>query len=235
VGEIDVPDTVHDVIMARLERLDEAPKTALQMASVIGRDFTGRLLDRLGVGGGRAESVLRELKTTELIYEKGGSPEPVYTFRHALTQEVAYGSLPGPRRLELHLAIGRAIEELYADRLAEHYEVLAHHFSRAEAWGPACAYLIKGAEKAARTFATREALALYDEALAVAGRLPGPDAHESVAAIHRAKSTLYFVLSDFDRSWAEAERLLALARGAGDRPLDPRSMTSCGTQRPDGA
>ena len=171
LDEIVVPDTVHDVITARLERLEEAPRRALQAASVIGRNFTGRLLDRLGVVGGGTETALRELKAIELIYEKGLSPEPVYTFRHALTQEVAYGSLPVPRRQELHRAIGRIIEELYADRLAEHYDVLAHHFLRAEAWGSACAYLIKAAEKAARSFATREALGLYDEALAVDDRL----------------------------------------------------------------
>jgi tetratricopeptide (TPR) repeat protein len=220
LDEIVVPDTVHDVIMARLERLDEAPRTALQVASVIGRSFTGRLLERLGVLGGRAESALRELKAIELIHEQGLSPEPAYTFRHALTQEVAYSSLPVPRRRELHRAIGRATEELYADRLAEHYEVLAHHFSRSEEWGSACAYLVRAAEKAARTFATRDALALYDEALALAGRLDSTDAYATVAAIHRAKATLYFVLSDFERSRAEAERLLALAQDAADRPLE---------------
>jgi transcriptional regulator with AAA-type ATPase domain/tetratricopeptide (TPR) repeat protein len=228
VDEIVVPDTVHDVIMARLSRLDEAPLTTLQVASVIGRDFTGRLLERVGVVDGRADAALRELKAGELIYEKGLSPEPAYTFRHALTQEVAYSSLPPPRRLALHLAIGRAIEELYADRLAEHYEVLAHHFSRAEAWEPACAYLVKAADKAARTFATLEALALYDEALGVAGRLEGPGARETVAAIHRAKSTLYFVLSDFNRSRAEAEILLALAQGAGDRGLEAVALGHIG-------
>jgi predicted ATPase len=226
LDEIVVPDTVHDVITARLERLEEAPRTALQAASVIGRDFTGRLLDRLGVVRGGTETVLRELKAIELIYEKGLSPEPVYTFRHALTQEVAYGSLPVPRRQELHRAIGRIIEELYADRLAEHYDVLAHHFLRAEAWGSACAYLIKAAEKAARSFATREALGLYDEALAVADRLDEDGTRATVAAIHRAKSMLYFVISDFARSRAEAERLLALARSAADRPLEAAALES---------
>ena len=226
LDEIVVPDTVHDVITARLERLEEAPRTALQAASVIGRDFTGRLLDRLGVVGGGTETALRELKAIELIYEKGLSPEPVYTFRHALTQEVAYGSLPVPRRQELHRAIGRIIEELYADRLAEHYDVLAHHFLRAEAWGSACAYLIKAAEKAARSFATREALGLYDEALAVADRLDEDGTRATVAAIHRAKSMLYFVISDFARSRAEAERLLALARSAADRPLEAAALES---------
>src|SRR5262249_28785326 len=91
-----------------------------------------------------------------------------------------------------------------------------------------CAYLIKAAEKAARTFATREALALYDEALAVAGRLEGKEAHESVTTIRRAKSTLYFVLSDFDSSRTEAARLLALAQGAGDRRLEAIALGHIG-------
>jgi transcriptional regulator with AAA-type ATPase domain/tetratricopeptide (TPR) repeat protein len=228
LDQIVVPDTVHDVILARLERLDEAPRATLQVASVIGRDFTGRLLERVGIPGGRADAALRELKSLELIYDKGLSTEPGYTFRHALTQEGAYGSLPAARRLALHLAIGRAIEELYADRLAEHYEVLAHHFSRAEAWEPAAAYLVKAADKAARTFATREALALYDEALAVAGRLEEASARPILASIHRAKTTLYFVLSDFDRSRDEAERLLALARRAADRPLEAIALGHIG-------
>jgi tetratricopeptide (TPR) repeat protein len=228
LDELVVPDTVHDVILARLERLDEAPRATLQVASVIGRDFTGRLLDRVGVPGGRADTALRELKAVELIYEKGLSPETAYTFRHALTQEVAYSSLPEPRRRSLHLAIGRAIEELYADRLAEHFEVLAHHFSLAEAWEPACAYLVKAADKAARTFATREALALYDEALAVAGRLDEASARPIVATVHRAKSTLYFVLSEFDHARTEAERLLALAQAAGDRSLEAIALGHIG-------
>ena len=143
----------------------------------------------------------------ELIYEKSVFPEVSYRFKHALTQDVAYRSLLLQRRRELHGLIGAAIEELYADRLTEHYEVLAHHFSLAEDWRRALDYLLRAAEKAAAAFALRDALALYDQALAVADHLvrrccPPP----TRMAIHQAKSTHAFFVGDFNRP-AEGERV----------------------------
>ena len=126
-----MPDTIQDVIMARIDRLEDASKKTLQLASVIGREFTRRLLERIADIRGRAEEFLRELKAIELIYEKRLFPELAYMFKHALTHDVAYNSLLVQRRKELHRTIGLAIEELYADRLAEQYEVLAYHFARA--------------------------------------------------------------------------------------------------------
>jgi predicted ATPase len=113
-----VPDTIQDVIAARIDRLPEAPKRLLQAASVIGRRFSGRLLDRIVDGSATVETLLRSLPALELIHEPRVFPEAEYIFRHALTQEVAYGSLLGQRRKELHRLIAVAIEDLYADRLA---------------------------------------------------------------------------------------------------------------------
>jgi predicted ATPase len=93
LDEIFVPDTIQDVIMARIDRLEEAPKRTLQLASVIGREFTRRLLDRIADIRAQTEEVLRDLKAIELIYEKSLFPELAYMFKHALTHEVAYGSL----------------------------------------------------------------------------------------------------------------------------------------------
>jgi len=214
--EIYVPDTIQDVIMARIDRLQDAPKKTLQLASVIGREFTRRLLDRIAEIRERTEEFLRELKTIELIYEKSLFPELAYMFKHALTHEVAYNSLLVQRRKGLHRLIGLAIEELYANRLTEQYEMLAHHFLRAEEWAKAFEYLVKAAEKASRAFATREALALYDQALEAAGHLGEVVAAKTRMAIHQAKSNLYLVLSDFERSRAEGERVMALARRMGD-------------------
>ncbi|MFQ5946588.1 MAG: AAA family ATPase, partial [Anaerolineae bacterium] len=215
--EIFIPDRIQDVIMARIDRLEEAPKNILQLASVIGREFTRRLLDRLAEIRESTEEFLQELKAIELIYEKSLFPELAYMFKHALTHEVAYNSLLVQRRKELHRLIGLAIEELYADRPAEQYEVLAYHFSKGEAWAKALQYLLKAAEKAAKAFATREALALHDQALEAASQLGEAADLKTVMAIRQAKSSLYFVLSDFERSRAEGERLLDLARRAGDQ------------------
>ena len=132
------------------------------------------------------------------------------------------------RRQELHRLIGQAIEELYADRLAEQYEVLAYHFARGEAWAKALAYFCQAAEKATQAFATREAVALYDQALEAAGHLGQAVDVQTLMAIHQAKAHLYFVLSDFTSAWAEGERLLALARQAGDREREASALAGMG-------
>jgi class 3 adenylate cyclase/tetratricopeptide (TPR) repeat protein len=217
LDEIFIPDTIHDVIMARIDRLQEAPKKTLQLAAVIGREFTSRLLGRIADIRGRTEDFLGELKALELIYEKTLFPELAYMFKHALTHDVAYNSLLVQRRRELHRSIALAIEELYADRLAEHYEVLAHHFSKAEDWARALDYLLKAAEKSMKSFANREALTFYEEALEVARNLGDAVHVPTLMAIREAKSNAYFALSDFHASHAEGEQLLALARRADDR------------------
>ena len=217
LDDVVIPDTIHDVIMARIDRLDEAPKRALQTASVIGRDFTQRLVERLSEIRGRSDTLLRELRAVELIYETSVFPEVAYRFKHALTQDVAYRSLLVQRRRELHGLIGGAIEELYADRLTEHYEILAHHFSLAEDWRRAFDYLLRAGEKAAAAFALRDALALYDQALTVADRLGDALPAAARMAIHQARSSHAFFLGDFNQGRAEGERWLALAERAGDR------------------
>jgi class 3 adenylate cyclase/tetratricopeptide (TPR) repeat protein len=226
--EIVVPDTIQDVLMARIDRLPEAPKKTLQLAAVIGREFTQRLLERLADIREHIEAYLQELKALELIYERRFLPELAYTFKHALTQDVAYNSLLMQRRQELHRLIGMAIEEFYADRLAEQYEVLAYHFAKGEAWAKALSYFCQAAEKAAQAFATREAIALYDQALESADRLGQEVDIRTVMAIHRAQSNLYFLLSDFKSSRTAGERLLGLARQAGDRASEGVALAGMG-------
>jgi predicted ATPase len=128
--------------MARIDRLEEAPKRALQLASVIGREFTVRLLERISDLHAQLERFLQELKGLEFIYERSFYPELAYTFKHALTHDVAYNSLLMQRRKELHRLIAIAIEELHAERLPESYEMLAYHYERGEVWEKALEYLV---------------------------------------------------------------------------------------------
>jgi class 3 adenylate cyclase/tetratricopeptide (TPR) repeat protein len=224
VTALSVPSTIHDVIAARIDRLEEAPKRTLQLASVIGREFTRRLVDRLAEVRERNDDLLRELTTLELIHERRLYPELAYMFKHALTQDVAYASLLVQRRKELHGLIGLAIEELYPDRLTEHYEMLAHHFSLAEDWERALDYLLRAAEKASRAFGLRQALDLYGEALEAARRLGERVPATTFMAIHRARADLFFGIGDFDRSRAEAEILVELARRVQDRPAEAGAL-----------
>ena len=215
----DIPSTIQDVIAARIDRLAEAPKRTLQLASVIGREFTRRLVDRLAEIRERTEDYLRELTALELIHERRRFPELAYMFEHALTQDVTYASLLVQRRKELH-GLSGGHEELYADRLAEHFEMLAHHFSHAEDWDRALDYLLKAAEKATQAFGLRQALDLYTEALVVADRRREPVPATTIMVIHRARADLFFGIGDFVRSREAAEALVALARRIGDRAAE---------------
>ncbi len=223
-SEITIPGTIQDVIAARIDRLSEAPKRTLQLASVIGREFTRRLVDRLAEIRERTEEFLRELTALELVNEHRRYPELAYMFKHALTQDVAYGSLLVQRRRELHGLVGLAIEDLYADRLPEHLEMLAYHFARAEDWERALAYLLKAAEKATKAFGLRQALDLYGEALEIARRLGERVPAATFMAIHRARADLFFGIGEFDRSRTEAEALVELTRRVQDRPAEAGAL-----------
>jgi transcriptional regulator with AAA-type ATPase domain/tetratricopeptide (TPR) repeat protein len=221
-----VPDTVQDVLAARLERLEAPARTLVQTAAVIGREFTRRLLDRVLDTPRPTEQLLGELKALDLIRDKSRFPETVYVFKHALVQEVAYTTLAADRRRSLHGRIGRVLEELHAERLAEHAGTLAHHVSRAEDWPRALAFLLRAAELAAAAFATRQALVLYDEALEASRRQPSGVDVAAAMSIHEAKAALYIVVSEFARSRAEAERLRELAGQAGDRAREGAALAA---------
>ena len=228
LDQIAVPDTIQDVIMARIDRLPEAPKQTLQLAAVIGRDFTHRLLDRIAKLHDPVQPHLQELKTLELIYEKSLFPELAYMFKHALTQDVAYKSLLVKRRKELHRTIGQAVEELYADRLAEHYEVLAHHFSESEQWSQAGAYLLKAANKAAQSFANHEAVTLLDQAEATFKLEAEGGQPQTLREIHQTKSGLYFLLGKLPEAGTEAGCALQYAKELAEEQSQGEALVSMG-------
>jgi len=172
LSEVRVPDTIQGIIMARLDRLGDDGKRTVQMASVIGRQFLVRLLARVAGLSERLEGLLRELQALEIIYEQGLVPEPAYIFKHAVIQDVAYNSLLMQRRKALHRAVGEAIEELYQDRLAEHYGELVHHFSQGEVWDKAFNYCRQAGEKALERSAYREAVGYFEQALSTLPHLP---------------------------------------------------------------
>ena len=229
---IDVPDTIQDVILARLARLDARAREILHVASVIGREFPRRVLEQVVSDAGAdadtaIDDALHTLLAAELIQRARVWPEVAYVFRHALTQEVAYHDQREPQREALHARIGDAIERVYRDRLSEHHGVLAYHFTRARQWAKALDYLLAAARQAEQSFATREALALYDEAKSAAEQHAGGVAAAStLIGIHEAKARLHFVRSDFEASAAEAEQILPLARLTGDRVKEGEALAT---------
>ncbi len=171
-SDIQVPDTIQGIVAARMDRLEDNLKRTMQVASVIGRDFAYRILNTITGMGEELKSYLLNLQGLEFIYEKSLFPELEYIFKHALTQEVAYNSLLLKRRKEIHERIGKAIEELYQDRLEDFYEVLAHHYSRSEGSEKAYHYLKLSGDKAVRSYSLWEAFRFYKEAINVLNKLP---------------------------------------------------------------
>jgi tetratricopeptide (TPR) repeat protein len=168
--------------------------------------------------------LLQELKALEIIYEQGRLPEPAYIFKHAVIQDVAYQSLLVQRRKELHRAVGRAIEELYPDRVAEHYEELAHHFVEGEQWDEAFRYSVLAGDRAAHAFASVEARRHYTQALEVATRARPAPGDRELAAVHEKLGGVLFVLAEFEAAVVEFERALALIRRFGDRKQEVATL-----------
>jgi predicted ATPase len=171
-ADIQVPDTIQGIIAARIDRLEDNLKRTMQVASVIGRDFAFRILKAITGMKQELKSHLINLQGLEFIYEKRLFPELEYIFKHILTQEVAYNSLLLKRRKEIHEKIGKAIEEIYTDRLEEFYEMLAYHYSKSENFEKAFQYLKLSGLKAVEKHSLIEALSHYKEAKYAIDQIP---------------------------------------------------------------
>jgi DNA-binding NtrC family response regulator/tetratricopeptide (TPR) repeat protein len=173
VPSIQVPPTVEEVLAARIDRLPADEKRLLQPAAVIGRYVSVGLLAAVTeVPGETLARELAHLQAAEFLYETSQFPEPEYTFKHALTQEVAYASVLPDRRRALHARVLASIESLYADRLAEQVDRLGYHAFRGQVWDKAVAYLQQAGDKAFARSANREAVTFLDQALTALDHLP---------------------------------------------------------------
>jgi class 3 adenylate cyclase/tetratricopeptide (TPR) repeat protein len=172
VHSVQVPATVQAVLAARIDRLPPEDKRLLQTAAVIGTDVPFPLLQAIAeLPEAALRAGLARLQVGEFLYETRLFPELEYTFKHALTHEVAYGSLLQERRRALHARIVEALEALAGERLAEHVERLAQHARRGELWAKALAYYRQAGARAAMRSAHREAVACYEQALVVLQQL----------------------------------------------------------------
>jgi predicted ATPase/class 3 adenylate cyclase len=165
VEKIQLPDTIQAVISSRFDRLDGKLQETLRLASVIGQEFSQRILERVIPNPIELSKLLQELKALEMIQQIRILPEAEYTFKHVLTQVVVYESLLLKRRKDLHGLVGQAIEEFYKDRLEEQYEALAHHYANSTHLDKAIQYLEMAGDKATKYFSLGEARRHYRTAI----------------------------------------------------------------------
>jgi len=173
IPTIQVPATVQAVLAARIDRLPPEEKRLLQTAAVIGTEVPLPLLQAIAeLPEDAVQRGLAHLQAAEFVYETRLFPEHEYTFKHALTHEVAYSGLLQERRRVLHAHIVEALEMLAGDRRAEHVERLAHHALRGEVWDKAVAFNRQAGSRAVTRSAYREAVAYFEQALAALENLP---------------------------------------------------------------
>jgi tetratricopeptide (TPR) repeat protein len=217
---IRVPATVQAVLAARIDRLPPEDKRLLQTAAVIGHDVSLPLLQAIAEA---PEETLRRslahLQAAEFLYETRLFPELEYTFKHALTHEVAYGSLLQERKRALHAQIVDAIEQLYPDRLTEQVERLAHHAWQGEVWEKAVAYLRRAGTKAIAGSANREAVAHFERALVALQHLPeSRNTMEQAIDVRCELRTALMPLDEPGRRLAILREAEALAQALDDQP-----------------
>ena len=219
IQAIEVPATVQVILAARIDRLPAEDKQLLQTASVIGKDVPLVLLHAVVEAAEDAvQRGLAHLQAAEFLYETRLFPDPEYTFKHALTHEVTYGTLLQDRRKALHARIVGAIERSYPDRLPEHVERLAHHAGRGELWDKALGYLEQAGAKSFGRSAHREAVACYEQALAVLRHLPESAGTQRKAIdVRIALRNSLFPLGQLTRIIDLLDEAEALAAAIGDR------------------
>jgi tetratricopeptide (TPR) repeat protein len=182
IGELKIPPTVQGILAARIDRLAAESKDLLQALAVIGREFPLSLIRAVvPKSDDELSRMLNDLQLGEFIYEQPAVGDIEYSFKHALTQEVAFGSVLNERRKDLHRRTAAAIESLYAERLEDRYDELAHHYARAGDAAKAVQYMRLAGEQALERSAFTETVAHLTAGLELLKTLPeGPkrDAQE---------------------------------------------------------
>ena len=219
LSTVHIPPSVLPLLAARIDRLSQGDKQLLQSAAVIGKDVPAALLASIAeLSEDALRMSLARLQTGEFLYETSLFPDLEYTFKHALTHEVAYGSLLKDRRRVLHGRIVDAITALYRDRLPEHVERLAHHAQRSERWPEAVGYCWKAGGKAIARSANREAVSYLDQALESLQHCP--DDSQTIADAFDIRLDLRSALvplGEFLRIFQTLHELESLAERLGDR------------------
>ncbi len=167
ITQVVIPQSIHALIMTRIDKLDEATRNLVRMASVIGRNFFYRILTEVASNIEEIDRRLDHLKEIQLIRERKRMEELEYLFKHALAQEAAYESILIQRRKELHNKVAQSIEKVFNERLHEFYGMLAYHYSMGEDLDKAEEYMIKAGEEAMKSAASSEALGYFQEALSI--------------------------------------------------------------------
>jgi predicted ATPase/class 3 adenylate cyclase len=222
LSELKIPPTVQAILAARIDRLPPDEKDLLQTLAVTGKEFSLSLVrEVIKQPDDEINRMLNDLQLAEFIYEQPTAGDIEYTFKHALTQEVAYNSVLAERRRPLHVRIGVALEALYSGRLDDRVEQLAYHFTRGGNAQKALEYLERAGRRAEERSANLEAVNHFSAALDLLRAMPhSPQRAERELALLLALGPPIAVTKGWDSPEVEGVygRARELCQGAGDTP-----------------
>ena len=216
--EFDIPDNLHALLLARIDRLDIGSRHTLQKASVIGRAFNFAVLADISADIPDLESQLENLQRMGLIQVQTQSPELEYSFRHELTREAAYQSILKRQRRENHRQVGEAIEKLHETNLSEVAYRLAYHFNAARDYQGALKYYQVAGKQSLQLFANREASQYFKQAIELALKLNVTSIR--LADLYLSRGRALELINDFDGALDNYEELEELGRTRPDRSLE---------------
>ncbi|NQT55478.1 MAG: AAA family ATPase, partial [Desulfobacteraceae bacterium] len=211
IDKMVIPHTINDVLMARIDRLEEKTRNLLKIASVIGRGFFYRILTEVAKTIEDIDDRLSYLKEIQLIRERRRMEELEYLFKHALAQEAAYESILVQKRKELHLKVADSILKVFKERLHEFYGMLAYHYSKGEDPDNTEEYMIKAGEEALRSSASSEALNYYQQGLKLYLKKYGKAANpEKLATFEKNIALAFFNKGQYENAVKHFDSVLEL-------------------------
>ncbi len=227
VASIDVPPSIRSLIEARIDQLPTEAKNVLHCAAIIGQQVPVRLLEEIvDLPAEEVLAILVQLRGVGLIDQIVEFPEPSYAFHHALTHDVAYGSLLHDHRRALHVRVLEAMEREHPEERTAYVEHLAHHALKGELWAKAVEYLRDSGNKALSNGGSQEAIDFLNEALQAASHLaPDPRTHRLAIDLREDLSRALTVAGESPRVVAVLREAAGLAEALTDELLLARVLS----------
>jgi tetratricopeptide (TPR) repeat protein len=228
VQEMRIPSNIHGVLAAHLDTLPDPHKRLLQLASIIGREFSSDLLSSLAEIKGSISELLSALESQGFIKKISSPRGDRYLFLHHMMREVAYHSLLRHDRKRYHLFVGEAIEERHKKDLSGQMGFLAYHFYHARDWKKAMAYTLEAAHQARQTYSCQEALTCYDRAIDILKKDRSGENQEKVLQLYKWKGGMHFCLGQLDAGRSSFQKMHSEAMKVEDREAQAEALFRLG-------
>jgi hypothetical protein len=209
IASIIIPNTIHDVLMSRIDQLEETTRDVIMISAIVGRTFQDRIIRDVAEGVDDIDSRLSLLKEMQIISEYQRTGEIEYRFKHGLAQEAVYFSMLPQKRRKLHLMVAKSIEKNFSNKLHEYYGVLSYHFNKGEDFDKAETYMLMAGNEAMKISASNEALNYYKTALELYIKNCGKAVdNKKIAALEENIAIAFFSKSNFIEAVKYFERSL---------------------------